>query len=119
MDITQQYNHLKDFKILPLKLRYFQNMVFFIFNLFKENRNSSLLDSFGKHKSKRVLRNDAFRDPKFFTSLYKFSFVSISIKLLNFFISANLWLSDLNFRTMINGNDGILFSYLRCSKFWT
>ena len=30
-DLTQQYNHLKEFKILPLKLRYFQNFVFFTF----------------------------------------------------------------------------------------
>ena len=117
-DLTQQYNHLKEFKILPLKLRYFQNFVFFTFNLFKENRDSSLLDSFLRHKKERILRNVLFHEPKFSTSLYKFSFISISIKLLNLFISANLWLSDLSFRAMLNGNDGIFFSYLRCSRFW-
>ena len=29
-DLTQQYNHLKEFKILPLKLRYFQNLSFLL-----------------------------------------------------------------------------------------
>ena len=47
MDVVNQYEHLKTFKLLPIRLRYFQNFVFFTFNLFKENRAGTLLDSLG------------------------------------------------------------------------
>ena len=120
MDLTNQFNHLRDFKLLPLRLRFFQNFVFFTFNLLKENRKSVLLDSFVKLKKVRVQRNNTnFHEPKPNTSLYKFSFLSIAIKLLNSFISTNLWLSEISFRAMFNGNETILFLYIRCSKFWT
>ena len=120
MDVVNQYEHLKTFKLLPIRLRYFQNFVFFTFNLFKENRAGTLLDSFRSHKKTRTLRNDSiYHVPKFNTSLYEFSFISIAIKLLNSFIASNLWLIDLSFRNMFNGNDSILFFYLRSAKFWT
>jgi hypothetical protein len=84
MDVVNQYEHLKTFKLLPIRLRYFQNFVFFTFNLFKENRAGTLLDSFRSHKKTRTLRNDSiYHVPKFNTSLYEFSFISIAIKLLN------------------------------------
>ena len=120
MDVVNQYEHLKTFKLLPIRLRYFQNFVFFTFNLFKENHAGTLLDSFRSHKKTRTLRNDSiYHVPKFNTSLYEFSFISIAIKLLNSFIASNLWLIDLSFRNMFNGNDSILFFYLRSAKFWT
>ncbi len=120
MDIPQQYIYLRDFKLLPLKIRFFQNLIFFIFNLFKEDRKNSLLESFYKLKKDRILKDKkVYQEPKFFTTLYKFSFLSISIKLLNVIIHRNLCLSNQAFRSMFKGNDGLLISYLNCQKFWT
>ena len=41
--IDEKFNKLKSFKLLPLRLRQFQNLVFFIFSLLKSNIMSSLL----------------------------------------------------------------------------
>ena len=119
MSLNSQFYFLKQFKVLPLKLRFFQNLVFFTFNLLKENRVSVLINSILTLKKERSLRSSVFREPKCFTQLYKLSFISVAIKLLNSFIFSNLWLTDMSFRSMFNGNDSILFFYIRCSKLWT
>ena len=92
---------------------FFQNLVFFTFNLLKENRVSVLINSILTLKKERSLRSSVFREPKCFTQLYKLSFISVAIKLLNSFIFSNLWLTDMSFRSMFNGNDSILFFYIR------
>ena len=33
LNLTEQFEHLKAFRLLPLKLRFFQNFVFFVFSL--------------------------------------------------------------------------------------
>ena len=119
MSPNSQFYFLKQFKVLPLKLRFFQNLVFFTFNLLKENRVSVLINSILTLKKEGSLRSSVFREPKCFTQLYKLSFISVAIKLLNSFIFSNLWLTDMSFRSMFNGNDSILFFYIRCSKLWT
>ena len=94
---------------------------------FSFNGTLSVLDSDKKHdplefltlKKERSLRSSVFREPQCFTQLYKLSFISVAIKLLNSFIFSNLWLTDMSFRSMFNGNDSILFFYIRCSKLWT
>ncbi len=72
--------HLKTFRLLPLKLRFFQNFVFFVFSLVKtknENVLSTSLESLRKTRETRAF----FNQPLFDTNLYKFSFLSIGIKL--------------------------------------
>ena len=119
MELIQQYEYLKQFKLLPLKLRFFQNFLFFAFSLHKENKDSVLLDSILNLKRDRLLRFSSFHEPKYHTSLYKFSFLSIVIRLLNSFIFSNLELSDISFRSMFNGNDCIKYLYLKYSAYWT
>jgi hypothetical protein len=85
MDLEEQYQHLKSFRLLPLKLRFCQNLVFFIFTLVKIRRPSILLQSIDSLKKTRVTRQP-FSLPISNTNLYINSFLSISIRLLNSFI---------------------------------
>ena len=119
MELAEQFNYLKQFTLLPLKMRFFQNFVFFTFTLLKENKENVLLNSVLNLKRERSLRFSVFHEPKYLTSLYQFSFISIAIRLLNSFINSNLWLSDTSFRSMFNGNDNVKFFHLRCSNYWT
>ena len=116
LDIKQQFNHLASYRLLPLKVRFYQNLTFFTFSLLKNNLNGALIDSINKNRKTRSSRQN-FSEPPFKTKLYQFSFVSLAIKLLNFFIFRNLDLSDSSFRSMVNTN--ILDFYLNHSKFWS
>jgi len=78
MDLEEQYQHLKSFRLLPLKLRFFQNLVFFIFTLVKIRRPSILLQSIDSLKKTRVTRQP-FSLPISNTNLYINSFLSISV----------------------------------------
>ncbi len=62
MPIDEQFNKLKSYKLLPLRLRQFQNLVYFIFSLVKSNRMNSLLETINSFKKKRVTRN-VFKEP--------------------------------------------------------
>ena len=115
-DLQQQFEHLAIYKLLPLKIRFYQNLIFFIFSLLKTNLNGSLIDSINSHRKTRSSRS-IFSEPYYNTKLYQFSFVSLAIKLLNFFIYRNLDLSDLSFRSMLNSN--IWAYYSAHSKFWS
>ena len=116
MSIGEQFNKLKSIKLLPLRLRQFQNLVFFIFSLVKSNRMNSLLETINSFKKQRVTRN-VFKEPISNTNLYKYSFISISVKLLNNFIFQNLGLSDVNFRNTFETS--IYIIYKNCSRYWT
>ena len=68
LDIDEQYNTLKSFKILPLQLRFFQNMVYFIFSLIKGNRKNRLLQTINACKKIRSTRMNFVE-----TALYQYS----------------------------------------------
>jgi hypothetical protein len=116
MDLEEQYQHLKSFRLLPLKLRFFQNLVFFIFTLVKIRRPSILLQSIDSLKKTRVTRQP-FSLPISNTNLYINSFLSISIRLLNSFIFCNLIKTELTFRSEFK--KVILSLYKSNMKHWT
>jgi hypothetical protein len=116
MDLEEQYQHLKSFRLLPLKLRFFQNLVFFIFTLVKIRRPSILLQSIVSLKKTRVTRQP-FSLPISNTNLYINSFLSISIRLLNSFIFDNLIKTELTFRSEFK--KVILSLYKSNMKHWT
>jgi hypothetical protein len=116
MDLEEQYQHLKSFRLLPLKLRFFQNLVFFIFTLFKIRRPSILLQSIDSLKKTRVTRQP-FSLPISNTNLYINSFLSISIRLLNSFIFGDLIKTELTFRSEFK--NVILSLYKSNMKHWT
>ena len=116
MDLEEQYQHLKSFRLLPLKLRFFQNLVFFIFTLVKIRRPSILLQSIDSLKKTRVTRQP-FSLPISNTNLYINSFLSISIRLLNSFIFGNLIKTELTFRSEFK--KVILSLYKSNMKHWT
>ena len=76
---------LKSFNILPLQLRFFQNMVFFIFSLIKVNRDSYILNNIKACKKKYKNLRSNFSEPSSKTALFQYSFRMISIRLLNSF----------------------------------
>ena len=116
LEIDNQFNILKDFKLLPLKLRIFQNITFFIFSLLSGKQNGTLLKTINSFKKTRVLRA-SFEEPIFKTVLYQFSFVSISIRLLNSFIFKNIRVEEKIFRSAFEAT--ILSLYKANNKFWT
>jgi len=116
LSIEEQLNVLKPFRLLPLRLRFFQNLTFFVFALMKEKRLSALFNVISSYLKERETRY-FFSEPIFQTNLYKFSFVSITIKLLNNFIYTNTTLTETVFRK--NFKENILFLYNKNLKYWT
>ena len=82
LSIGEQLSVLNSYTLLPLKLRFFKNLVFFVFSLIKHERNSTILNSIKSLRKTRITRA-FFDEPISNTNLYKFSFISIFIKLLN------------------------------------
>ena len=116
LSLNDQFEHLKTFRLLPLKLRFFQNFVFFVFSLVKtknENVLSTSLESLRKTRETRAF----FNQPLFDTNLYKFSFLSIAIKLLNSFIYSNVKNTEIIFRSAFE--KVILTLFNTNSKHWT
>ena len=89
---------------------------FIIFSLTKSKRNSALSREINSHKKLRPLRT-FFNEPIFNTVLYQFSFLTISIKLLNSFIYKNIHIEEKMFRSAFEAT--ILESYKANNKFWT
>ena len=115
LNVDEQFNHLKSFNILPLQLRFFQNVVLFIFSLIKSNRESYMLRKINECKKGRVTRSN-FAEPKFKTVLYQYSFLSISVRLLNSFIFKHLSDNEKTFRSAFQSSILLLFNGNK--KFW-
>ena len=115
LNVDEQFNHLKSFNILPLQLRFFQNVVLFIFSLIKGNRESYMLRKINECKKGRVTRSN-FAEPKFKTVLYQYSFLSISVRLLNSFIFKHLSDNEKTFRSAFQSSILLLFNGNK--KFW-
>ena len=95
LDMDEQFNCLKDFNLLPLRLRFFQNLTFFIFSLVNGKKNVTLLKTINSYKKVRITRA-SFVEPVFKTVLYQFSFVTIAIRLLNAFIFKSVHIEEKN-----------------------
>ena len=116
MTLEEKHVKLKSFRLMPLRLRLFQNLVFFIFSLIKTNRCNNLLEAIYSFKKDRESRS-AFNETFFNTNLYKYSFLSISIKLLNSFIYKHIQSTEETFRGAFE--KAIFIFYVNSSKFWT
>ena len=116
LSLDEQFTVLKSFNILPLQLRFFQNMVFFIFSLMKGNRESYILNNIKVCKKTKNLRSN-FSEPISKTALYKYSFFMIAIRLLNSFIFNLVSLNEKSFRSIFTSS--ILVLYEGNKKFWT
>jgi len=116
LNISEQYSHLKSFRLTPLRLRFFQNFVFFLFSLIKCRHKNVLTQSIESLKKNRTTRS-YFNQPVFETDLYKFSFMSISIRLLNSFIYSNVNNTEIIFRSAFDKVS--LTLYHSNTKHWT
>jgi len=116
LSLNDQFEHLKTFRLLPLKLRFFQNFVYFVFSLVKTKNKNVLSTSFESLRKTRETRA-FFNQPLFDTNLYKFSFLSIAIKLLNSFIYSNVKNTEIIFRSAFE--KVILTLFNTNSKHWT
>jgi hypothetical protein len=117
LNIEEQYKTLKHYKLLPLNIRLFQNLVYFIFSLVQGNRSSTLLKSIKSLKKIRETRTHFFEEPIYKTILYKYSFISISIRLLNAFIFKSLNIEKNLFRSAFEASS--LQLYNAHKKHWT
>jgi len=88
LNTEQQFHTLNDLNILPLELRHFFRFSTFLFSTVKNN-NTLISKYLNKNLSLTKTRNK-YLQPKHCKSFFKFSFISISIKLLNHFISSQI-----------------------------
>ena len=84
--IDKQISILSIYKILPLQLRQFQHMSKFIFSILQMKQKCILKDSVLAHKRLFMILRNPFVLPAFKTDVYKFSFLNISLNLLNKFL---------------------------------
>jgi hypothetical protein len=82
--LSEQYEILKPFNILPFFYRQFFNYCTFLFNLVKKNNNLCLSTSLIYNVNSRT--RSAYKLPDFDTDFKKYSFNVISTNLLNLFI---------------------------------
>ena len=97
-------------------LRFFKNFVFFIFSLIKCRHKNALNQSIDSLKKNRTTRSH-FNQPLFETTLYKFSVMSIAIRLLNSFIYTNVNNTETIFRSAFEKVS--LTLYHSNTKHWT
>ena len=57
LNISEQYDHLKSLRLMPLRLRFFQNLVFFLFSLIKSQHKNVLTRSIDSLKKIRTTRS--------------------------------------------------------------
>jgi hypothetical protein len=71
LTISEQYDHLKSFRLMPFRLRFFQNLVFFLFSLIKSQLNSVLPQFIHSLKKKEELQ-----DPTLISHYSKLSYIN-------------------------------------------
>ena len=105
LNVDNQLSALSTFNILPLQLRRFLRFNMFLFSLCKLNNTSVLFNN--------IFINRNIKDnlilPKCHSDLLKFSFTTISIKLLNLFVLQNLYRSKDNFFAFLKSKINIFF----------
>ena len=81
MDLSKQVDLLNSINILPIKLRFLRNFIWLL------NSKILLMAYILSYKKKLSSRTNPLRFPIFKTNHNKFSFSSVSIKILNLFLS--------------------------------
>ena len=113
MDISEQFQLLAPFEILPLSLRLCFRFNTFLFGLCKWNEQSSILKYINTQRNEK----NHLIHPICYTDLLKFSFSTISIKHLNLYLSDNIFLSKSTFIFFLKRE--ILDVYIKTLNFFT
>jgi hypothetical protein len=113
MTLDEQHKCLVKFNILPLCFRYFFNFCAFLFKLRKRN-NSKLMR---KLKLNTNRTRSIYVLPMFYTDHNRFSFTTISTRLLNGFVEKKSHLSLASFKTDLRKN--IVKLYNDSVGFWS
>ena len=121
-DLNQQFLVLSKLNILPLPIRYFLRLCSLILTIFFNNKlelNNELL----MHKKPNLARKYNFRIPSVIAPVYRNSFITTSLKILNEFLYQNILDNQ-------NDNDGLIkikkklrteifMYYNTCLKIWS
>ena len=84
LSLTDQVKTLSKFKILPINLRLFLNFNIFLHSIINASNTCDLSRKIFILKNRFYFR-DPYQLPEFSTDIYKFSFITISIKFINQF----------------------------------
>ena len=98
--LENQYSLLAKYNILPLKLRNFFHFCTFLFNICK-NKNTSL---YSKFTVKNNITGTKYVQPICKKAYKTYSFVNISVKILNKFLAAHLTDNISLFKTFLYKN---------------
>ena len=123
LSISEQLEILNKYKLLPLKLRAFYHFIYFLYSNINNNPTSSLMAFILKHKKSNLSsRFGIFRLPFFKTEIAKFSFSTLSIKLINLFLHKHIFLDKNNFLNIfkISSNLVLFFNlFLKSMSSWS
>jgi hypothetical protein len=116
--LSEQHDKLKKVNILPLLYRHFFRFCTFLFNTLKNN-NTFVSTSLNNNLSSSSTRNQ-YSELSFKKIFKQFSFISISIKLLNFFLYIEFSKENSSiskFKKFLYSD--IVYLYDRSLRFWT
>ena len=114
--LSVQLTLLKPYNLLPLQLRSFLRYNVFIHNLLTKNKHTKLAIKINNYVQTRNLKSH-YIIPNFVSNHYKFSFTTLSIKLLNNYLCSNINLSKNSFIFLLTHD--ILNLYDITSSFWS
>ena len=122
LPLLEQQNMLAKLRILPIKLRSFCHFLTFLFSLIKNNKSSILIKKIFSYKKKitslkNLRKTKRFELPIFNTKAKEYSFCSLSVKFLDFFLYDQLEKTIQNFKNYLYLH--VLELYLNSLNFFT
>ena len=113
-----EYIFLAKFNILPLKYRLFFHFLTFVFNLFKNNNIFTTKDN--NYTKNQYKTRNIYREKSFKTNYGKYSFLTISTKLLNSCIAKHLESDNLfSFKKSLRDRYNLMNLFNSSVRFWT
>ena len=123
MDVYEQAKILSKFKILPRLLRCFYHFIHFVYRNSDLNENSSLIVCLNSHrKLLQISSRTPFALPNFKTNIYKFSFLTLSIRLLNLFLYRYVSFKYVDFKNHFQDYNNLyssFSSYVKSRESWS
>ena len=116
LSISEQLKLLKNHKILPLNLRRLYRFISFLHSTLSKNRNNEISINISNQLVTRTLRN-SYTLPKCNNNAMKYSFLFISLKILNILSTNWLLLNKKTLKSFILKN--ILSFYEKSFEFFT
>ena len=103
--ISEQMGMLKHYKILPIKIRMFYHFIIYLFTMIKQNESSFLIKKIFSYKKTAFIsnlrKNKRFVLPIFKTKIKEYSFCTLSVKFLDFFLYDHLDKTLQTFKTYL------------------